>query len=158
DLQHTISEEYVEQLEDMQAGYEQMLDEQFVFPNDMDIPAEIEKSEKFVKQSKQAVTDVDLSEAKTLMNKAEVQIDKTYSLMEQKIYARDYIGKHQSALQRKVDKIMESNRYGILEVDRVSQSYLLYENEMGKMQEYTDQIEREKNLLDDTNQAIAEHQ
>src|SRR5699024_9539131 len=73
DLQHTISEEYVEQLEDMQAGYEQMLDEQFVFPNDMDIPAEIEKSEKFVKQSKQAVTDVDLSEAKTLMNKAEVQ-------------------------------------------------------------------------------------
>ena len=158
DLQHTISEEYVEQLEDMQAGYEQMLDEQFVFPNDMDIPAEIEKSEKFVKQSKQAVTDVDLSEAKTLMNKAEVQIDKTYSLMEQEIYARDYIGKHQGALQRKVDKIMESNRYGILEVDRVSQSYLLYENEMGKMQEYTDQIEREKNLLDDTNQAIAEHQ
>lgn len=157
ELNQKVKEEYEEQLTDMASGYQQMLDENFVFPQSVAVDEEIAKSEKFVGEANQAIADCDLSEAKSLMKKSEVQIDKTYTLMENEIYARNYIGKHQGGLQRKVEKVLESNRYGILEVDRVAQSYLLYENEMGKMQEYGEQIEREKDHLDATNQELGAH-
>src|SRR5699024_6932560 len=143
-LYSKLNEEYVEQVADMQQGFAHMEEENFHFPIDVDIPKEISASEKKVAEAKKDVSDADLTQA------AGVQIDHTYTLMEKEIASREYIGKNQGAVQRRLEQVTQSNRYGALEIDRVAQNYILYDNEMGKMQEYADQIERQKDVLKTT--------
>ena len=158
DLYTKLNEEYVEQVADMQQGFAHMVDENFQFPMDVDIPKEISVAEKKVAEAKKALSDADLTQASELMEAAGVQIDQTYTLMEKEIASREYIGKNQGAVQRRLEQVTQSNRYGALEIDRVAQNYLLYDNEMGKMQEYADQIERQKDVLKTTDDQLAEHQ
>src|SRR5690625_5341158 len=65
------------------------------------------------------LSDADLTQASELMEAAGVQIDHTYTLMEKEIASREYIGKNQGAVQRRLEQVTQSNRYGALE-DRKS--------------------------------------
>lgn len=153
-----LNEEYVEQVVDLNQGFAHMEEEEFQFPVDVNIPKEIDAAEKIVEEAKRAISDADLNQASELMERAGAQIDHAYVLMEREIDSREYIGKNQGSVQRRLEQITQSNRYGALEIDRVSQNYLLYDNEMGKMQEYADQIERQKDILKATDDQLAEHQ
>lgn len=157
ELLQTIKTEFEEQYADIVDGYQQMLAENFQFPLDVDVEKEIAEVENIIKEARLALASTDLNEAKDIMARAEIQIDKTYEIMERELLAKDYIGKNQGAIQRRLDQVMQSNRYGMLEIDRVSQNFLLHDNEMGKMQDYADQIEHQKEILDYTHQQLGEH-
>lgn len=156
-LLQTIKGEYEEQYADIVAGYQKMLAEEYQFPLDIDVSEQIKEVEKVILESRQAVAGVDLNEARDIMVRSEALIDQTYEIMERELLAKDYIGKNQGAIQRRLDQVLQSNRYGMLEIDRVSQNYLLHDNEIGKMQDYADQIDHQKATLDYTHQQIAEH-
>ncbi|MDO4670238.1 MAG: septation ring formation regulator EzrA [Aerococcus sp.] len=157
DMLKQITEEYAEQLEDIQQGYQRMRQEAYQFPKAIHIDAEIEKVEKDIQSAYNAVITADLSEGENLMKASEVQIDHTYQLMESELSAKQYIDQNRGTMQRKLDQIHQSNRYAQLEIDRVSQSYLLHENESGKMKDYADEIAQEHHKIDRVNEQEAAH-
>ncbi|AMB99679.1 selenide, water dikinase [Aerococcus urinaehominis] len=157
ELYQLVSEEYEEQYDDLVQGYQHMLAENYRFPNDVDVKEEINKVDKIIHEANQAIADADLNDAQSIIERAAHQIDDTYELMERELRAKDYIGKNQGGLQRRLDQVLKSNRYGILEIDRVSQSYILHGNEMGRMQDYADRIDRLAANFDYWNQKLAEN-
>lgn len=157
ELLKKIKEEYEEQVHDIKQGYQRMLSEKYQFPLDVDLKTEISIIDSIIDEANHAIASVDLNEARDIMEHAEAQIDKTYDLMEVELISKDYIGKNQGAIQRRMEQVFQSNKYGILEIDRVSQNFLLHENEIGKMQEYADQIEHQRETLEYTNDQLAKH-
>ncbi|MDK8502141.1 septation ring formation regulator EzrA [Aerococcus sp. UMB1112A] len=152
-----IDEEYLAQYEDLNQGYKAMLDEDYRFPMDVDIPEEINQVDKVINNAKEAIARADLDEAQAIMERAEVQIDRTYELMEAELRAKQYIGGNQGAMQQTLSKVHQSNRYAILEIDRVAQNYQLSGSEMSQMRDYADQIDRLQETIDYTNQQEGNH-
>ncbi|MDO4680193.1 MAG: septation ring formation regulator EzrA [Aerococcus sp.] len=152
-----ITEEYADQLEDIRQGYQRMRQEEYQFPKAIHITQEIDKVEKNIQSAYDAVITADLTEGANLMKASEVQIDHTYQIMEDELAAKQYIDQNRGNMQRKLEQIQQSNRYGQLEIDRVSQSYLLHENESGKMKDFADEIAQEHQRIDRVNEQNAAH-
>src|SRR5699024_8615645 len=47
----------------------------------------------------------------------------------------------------KMDHVIQSNRYVLLEIDRVAQNFLLNNNELGRAQEFEEQLLKENEIL-----------
>ncbi|AMB91963.1 septation ring formation regulator EzrA [Aerococcus christensenii] len=156
-LYEKIENVYMEQLEDIRSGYAQLEEMAFQFPVDVHIPDEIKQVEKNIDRAREAVREADLTEAKQLLTATEVQIDRTYEFMQVELDAKDYIEKNQGSLQQRLSQIKQSNRYGSLEIDRVSQSYMLHENELGRMQDFADRLDRLSDKLESVNQRLGAH-
>ncbi|MCY3036565.1 MULTISPECIES: septation ring formation regulator EzrA [Aerococcus] len=152
-----IDNEYEEQLEDLKSGYSQMLAMDFQFPSGVRVDEEIQQVEKGIEQCYAALAECDLSETSSLMSATEAQIDRSYELMEVELRAKEYIEKNQGNLEQRINQVRQSNRYGSLEIDRVSQNYLLHDNELGKLQDYADQIDRIHEEVDTVNQRLGAH-
>lgn len=149
-----IENEYNEQLEDIKQGYQRLKEEEFQFPKGVNVAENIDKVAQDITNAYNAVLAGDLNEAKNLMKICESQIDHTYQLMEDEIAARDYVDKNQGKLQKQFDQVSQSNHYSQLEADRISQSYVLHDNEIGKIREFSSEIKNEQQKIDRSNEQL----
>lgn len=157
ELNKKISEEYEEQLMDIRDGYARLLAEEYVFDKE-DIPSRIKDVEGILKHAKDSIAVADINEAQQKMDKAEREIDSLYGVMENEIEAREFVDRHQANLSRKMDQVLQSNRYVLLEVDRVSQNFFLNHNELGRAQAFEEQLLKENEALRYYEKTLAEHQ
>lgn len=155
DILDKIDNEYNEQLQDLKQGYQRLQEETFQFPKGVNVSENIDKVAQDIKNAYDAVLAGDLNEAKNLMKVCESQIDHTYQMMEDEINARDYVDKNQGKLQKQFDQVSQSNHYSQLEADRISQSYVLHDNEVGKIREFSSEIKNEQQKIERSNEQLA---
>ncbi|MGO4936701.1 septation ring formation regulator EzrA [Fundicoccus sp. Sow4_H7] len=139
-----IKNQHEDSLEDLRDGYQRMLENRFNF-EDVSVPETIDEIQEQLNDAKNKIKQADLVEAKTLMDKADRNINSLYDLMETEIESRDYVNKNIGQLKTLINNVAENNRYAGIEVDRIAQSYILHENEVETIGELTDQIEIEYN-------------
>jgi len=156
-LNEQIKTEYEEQIADLKDGHKRLLDEKYVFET-VDVSAEIATVEKVIQEAKNSIGLADINEARKKMDKAGREIDSIYSIMENEMEAKDYVDRHTSNLQRKMDHVLQSNRYVLLEIDRVSQNYFLNKNELVRAQEFEEQLLKENEALRYYEKMMKEHQ
>ncbi|MGP6138847.1 septation ring formation regulator EzrA [Jeotgalibaca sp. A127] len=157
ELNKQIKEEYEEQIADLREGYQRLITENYVFDN-VNIPEKIVEIEDILKEAKDSIALADIGEARKKMDKAERAIENTYIIMEKEMDAKDFVDRHQSNLSRKMEHVMQSNRYVLLEIDRVSQNFFLNHNELGRSQEYEEQLLAENEALRYHDKLLEEHQ
>lgn len=157
ELNRKIKEEYEEQIHDLEQGYERLVEEHYVFDK-VDIPAQINEIEEVIEEAKASISLADVNEAQKKMDQAERKIDTTYELMEKEMEAKDFIDRHQANVSRKMDHVLQSNRYVLLEIDRVSQNFFLNHNELGRAQEFEEQLMKENEALRYHEKMLAEHE
>ena len=157
ELNRKIKEEYEEQIHDLEQGYERLVEEHYVFDK-VDIPAQINEIEEVIEEAKASMSLADVNEAQKKMDQAERKIDTTYELMEKEMEAKDFIDRHQANVSRKMDHVLQSNRYVLLEIDRVSQNFFLNHNELGRAQEFEEQLMKENEALRYHEKMLAEHE
>ncbi|MDE1547912.1 septation ring formation regulator EzrA [Jeotgalibaca caeni] len=157
ELNRKIKEEYEEQIVDLQNGYQRLLDEHYVFDK-ANIPEMIQEIRDILKDAKDSIGLADVNEAKKKMDKAEHRIDEAYSVMENEMEAKDFIDRHQANISRRMDQVMQSNRYVLLEIDRVSQNFFLNHNELTRAQDFEEQLLKENEALRYHEKMLAEHQ
>ena len=143
-----IKNEYEDSLDDLREGYQKMVDSRFDFDG-VAILEKVDEIQEKLNDAKNEIKNADLSEAKTLMDKAERDIKSLYDLMETEIEAKDYVNKNIQSLRRKIDEVAENGRYAGIEVDRIAQSYILHENEVDQIADLSDQIRHEYNRFKD---------
>ncbi|MDO4432887.1 MAG: septation ring formation regulator EzrA [Aerococcaceae bacterium] len=141
-----IKEEYEDSLDDLREGYHRMLDSRFNFDG-VDIPEKIDEIQEKLDEAKSAIKNADLSNARTLMDKADRDIRSLYDLMETELKAKEYVNKHIQQLNTRMEELSESSRYAGIEVDRIAQSYILHENEVEQVAELTEQLRQEYQRL-----------
>lgn len=151
-----IKREYEDSLEDLRDGYEKMLASRFNFEN-INVPEEIEKIQEQLNDAKNEIKNADLADAKTLMDKAEREINSLYDQMESEIVAKEYVNGHINQLRDQIERVSENNRYAGIEVDRISQSYILHNNELDQVNDLTDQIRLEYQKFKDLNKDIEQN-
>ncbi len=137
-----IKNDYEDSLEDLRDGYERMVTSRFNF-EDVNIPEEIDKIQEQLNEAKNEIKNADLADAKTLMDKADREINSLYDLMESEIEAKEYVNSNINQLRDQIHKAAEYNRYAGIEVDRISQSYILHNNEVDQLNDFTDLMRAE---------------
>lgn len=157
ELNRQIKEEYEEQISDLREGYQRLISEHYVFDN-VDVLEEISEIEAILVEAKSSIGLADVEEAQKKMSKAERIIENTYAVMENEMEAKDFVDRHQTNLSRKMDHVLQSNRYVLLEIDRVSQNFFLNHNELTRAQEFEDQLMAENEALRYHDKLLAEHE
>ncbi|MGF3066747.1 septation ring formation regulator EzrA [Facklamia sp. P12950] len=137
-----IQSEYEDSLEDIRDGYEKMVASRFNFDN-INVLEEIDKIQEQLNQAKNEIKNADLADAKTLMDKAEREINSLYDQLESEIMAKEYVNSHLHQLKGRIEAVTENNRYAGIEVDRISQSYILHNNELDQVNDLTERIRLE---------------
>lgn len=145
-MYNTIKNDYEASIEDLRQGYKKMLDAEFKFKNDT-VMEDIDQVQEQLSQAKQAIKGADLADAKTLMDKAEREIDSLYDYMEAEIEAKNYVVKHLNQLRIRLQEVIENNRYASIEVDRISQSYILHNNQVETIASYVQALKEEEEKL-----------
>ena len=157
ELNEKIKTEYEEQVSDLKDGYQRLLDEKYIFEG-VDVSAEIAAVEKEIHEAKDSIGLADINEAGKKMDKVERDIEAVYAIMEKEMEAKEFVGRHTANLQKKMDHVLQSNRYVLLEIDRVSQNYFLNKNELGRAQEFEEQLLKENEALRYYDKMMKEHE
>ena len=157
ELNEKIKTEYEEQVSDLKDGYQRLLDEKYIFEG-VDVSAEIAAVEKEIQEAKDSIGLADINEAGKKMDKVERDIEAVYVIMEKEMEAKEFVGRHTANLQKKMDHVLQSNRYVLLEIDRVSQNYFLNKNELGRAQEFEEQLLKENEALRYYDKMMKEHE
>ncbi|APZ49056.1 selenide, water dikinase [Jeotgalibaca sp. PTS2502] len=157
ELNKTINEEYEEQIKDLQEGYQRLINDNYVFDK-VDIPEKIKDIEAVIKEIRDSIKLADVNEAQKKMDKVERQVDDTYAIMEKEMEAKEFVDRHQTNLSRKMDHVIQSNRYVLLEIDRVSQNFFLNQNELARSQDFETQLLKENEALRHYEKVLAEHE
>lgn len=155
-LNEQIKEEYEEQIEDIKQGYRRLLSEQYVL-DEGEIKRQLAQAEETLVEAKASIAVADTNQARKKLDKAEREIDAIYDILEQEMEAKAFVDRHQSNLDRKMEHVMQSNRYVLLEIDRVSQNYALNANEMVRAQEFEQKLLKENEALRYYERALEDH-
>ena len=141
-----IEEEYEDQVADLKEGYQKMVEEHYQFPK-ISIPAEIQKIEEIIAVAKEHIKATELEEARQQLDKVAREIDQLYAVMETEIEAKAFVKRNRAQVERKLNQVLQSNRYVNIEVDRVSQNFVLSNNEFNRVQDFAKQLEKEQEAV-----------
>lgn len=152
-MYNTIKNDYEDSLEDILQGHQKMLESHFNFQG-VDVPERAEEIQEKLNEAKNHIKNADLVDAKTLMDKAERDINSLYDFMEAEVEAKEYVNHHINQLRTIFDNVSENNRYAGIEVDRIAQSYILHENQVDQVADLTEQIRNEYKRFSDVQAEI----
>ena len=141
-----IETEYNEQVEDLKQGYARMVEEHYQFSK-ISIPDEIEKIEKTIEVARGHIAATELEEARQQLDKVAREIDQLYSVMETEYEAKAFVKRNRAQVERRLNQVLQSNRYVNIEVDRVAQNFVLSNNEFNRVQEFAKQLEKEQEAV-----------
>ena len=141
-----IEEDYEDQVADLKEGYQKMVEEHYQFPK-ISIPAEIQKIEEIIAVAREHIRATELEEARQQLDKVAREIDQLYAVMENEIEAKAFVQRNRAQVERKLNQVLQSNRYVNIEVDRVAQNFVLANNEFNRVQEFANQLEKEQEAV-----------
>ena len=141
-----IEEEYEDQVADLKEGYQKMVEEHYQFPK-ISIPTEIQKIEEIIAVAREHIKATELEEARQQLDKVAREIDQLYAVMETEIEAKAFVKRNRAQVERKLNQVLQSNRYVNIEVDRVSQNFVLSNNEFNRVQDFAKQLEKEQEAV-----------
>lgn len=142
-----------EQLMDIGDGYQQMTADNYVFGN-LDLPGQINRVRSEIQTATKQLTNLDLAAVSAANHNIEVQIDDLYSVLEAEVTARPVAESQQNELHDFLTHAERQNHALQVELDRLSQSYVLSQGEIeeaqglgGRLRQVTEQIQHEDNAL-----------
>ena len=141
-----IEEEYEDQVADLKEGYQKMVEEHYQFPK-ISIPSEIQKIEEIIAVAREHIKATELEEARQQLDKVAREIDQLYLVMETEYEAKAFVKRNRTQVERKLNQVLQSNRYVNIEVDRVSQNFVLANNEFNRVQDFAKQLEKEQEAV-----------
>ncbi|MBG9981819.1 septation ring formation regulator EzrA [Aerococcaceae bacterium DSM 111020] len=146
EMYDTIKNDYEDSLADLRSGYQKMVEEKYRFETD-NIPEQIDEIQEDLNKAKTNIKNADLKDAQTMMDKADRDIDSLYDYLGAEVEAKQYVLSHLRQLRTKFDAVTENNHYATIEVDRISQNYILHEDQPEQIKEYQQQIAQEYNKM-----------
>jgi septation ring formation regulator len=135
-----LSNRFPGQLEELQAGYQKMIDENYVFPEDQ-ITSDIARVTRKVEASLADLEKVELDTVEAATKEIATDIDDLYATMEKEYDARQYVERNRKVLSEYITHSMRNNRQLLIELDHTAQSYTLNHNELGQTRTFQTEIE-----------------
>ncbi|HDT8048669.1 TPA: septation ring formation regulator EzrA [Enterococcus faecalis] len=144
-----LNETFPDQLKEIEEGYNQLLADDYVFP-EQNFAEEIQHAKKCVENSMADLEKTEIAAVEVANRDTATAIDALYEVMEREIEAKKYVVTNQKIIDDYISHSLKNNRQLMIELDHVSQSYTLNNNELGRSRGFQTEIEeiirRQKDL------------
>ncbi|WP_217953801.1 septation ring formation regulator EzrA [Enterococcus faecalis] len=144
-----LNETFPYQLKEIEEGYNQLLADDYVFP-EQNFAEEIQHAKKRVENSMADLEKTEIAAVEVANRDTATAIDALYEVMEREIEAKKYVVTNQKIIDDYISHSLKNNRQLMIELDHVSQSYTLNNNELGRSRGFQTEIEeiirRQKDL------------
>ena len=144
-----LNETFPDQLKEIEEGYNQLLADDYVFP-EQNFAEEIQHAKKRVENSMADLEKTEIAAVEVANRDTATAIDALYEVMEREIEAKKYVVTNQKIIDDYISHSLKNNRQLMIELDHVSQSYTLNNNELGRSRgfqtEFEEIIRRQKDL------------
>ena len=144
-----LNETFPDQLKEIEEGYNQLLADDYVFP-EQNFAEEIQHAKKRVEKSMADLEKTEIAAVEVANRDTATAIDALYEVMEREIEAKKYVVTNQKIIDDYISHSLKNNRQLMIELDHVSQSYTLNNNELGRSRGFQTEIEeiirRQKDL------------
>ena len=144
-----LNETFPDQLKEIEEGYNQLLADDYVFP-EQNFAEEIQHAKKRVENSMADLEKTETAAVEVANRDTATAIDALYEVMEREIEAKKYVVTNQKIIDDYISHSLKNNRQLMIELDHVSQSYTLNNNELGRSRGFQTEIEeiirRQKDL------------
>ncbi|EGO8178167.1 septation ring formation regulator EzrA [Enterococcus faecalis] len=144
-----LNETFPDQLKEIEEGYNQLLADDYVFP-EQNFAEEIQHAKKRVENSMADLEKTEIAAVEVANRDTATAIDALYEVMEREIEAKKYVVTNQKIIDDYISHSLKNNRQLMIELDHVSQSYTLNNNELGRNRGFQTEIEeiirRQKDL------------
>lgn len=144
-----LNETFPDQLKEIEEGYNQLLADDYVFP-EQNFAEEIQHAKKRVENSMVDLEKTEIAAVEVANRDTATAIDALYEVMEREIEAKKYVVTNQKIIDDYISHSLKNNRQLMIELDHVSQSYTLNNNELGRSRGFQTEIEeiirRQKDL------------
>ncbi|MGY3750581.1 septation ring formation regulator EzrA [Vagococcus acidifermentans] len=126
----TLDTVFPEQLKEIKEGYETLKKDNYVFEED-DIDERVEKLEEKIRSTLLDLEKLEVDAVERANKETAKDIDKLYDIMEKEISAKRYVIENKDNLLGFLSHANKNNRQLMIELDHISQSYILNNNELG---------------------------
>jgi len=131
---------FPEQLKEIEDGYQKLVDQEFVFPEE-NFAEDIHKVSRRVEHSLEDLEKVELPTVESANKETADQIDHLYDVMEREIAAKSYVLENRKIIADYIEHATKNNRQLLIELDHTSQSYTLNHNELGRVRSFQSEVE-----------------
>lgn len=138
-----INDDYYPQLAEISESYEYLMREGFVISG-KPIPKEVAKIETEIDSLDQAISELDMDEARKLTDFIESEIETIYDRLEREMTASKQVEELLPAIQKAIYYLKEEIRVLFFEIDRISQSYVLIHNEQQLIKQLRASVEEQE--------------
>ena len=135
-----LNETFPDQLKEIEEGYNQLLADDYVFP-EQNFAEEIQHAKKRVENSMADLEKTEIAAVEVANRDTATAIDALYEVMEREIEAKKYVVTNQKIIDDYISHSLKNNRQLMIELDHVSQSYTLNNNELGRSRGFQTEIE-----------------
>lgn len=136
----TLDKVFPKQLQEIKDGYDTLKKDHYVFENDI-VETNVEKLDGKVRSTLMNLEKLEVENVAKLNTEIAKEIDQLYDVMEKEISARHYVNENKAKLTSFLDHADQNNNLLMIELDHVSQSYILNSNELGMVRGFQAQME-----------------
>ncbi|EQA3566201.1 septation ring formation regulator EzrA [Enterococcus faecalis] len=151
-----LNETFPDQLKEIEEGYNQLLADDYVFP-EQNFAEEIQHAKKRVENSMADLEKTEIAAVEVANRDTATAIDALYEVMEREIEAKKYVVTNQKIIDDYISHSLKNNRQLMIELDHVSQSYTLNNNELGRSRGFQTEIEEIIRCQKDLEPRMKEH-
>ncbi|MGX6970545.1 septation ring formation regulator EzrA [Vagococcus bubulae] len=152
-LVDTLTNVFPKQLKEIKEGYETLKKDHYVFENDV-VAVNVEKLETKVDSTLSNLEKLEIENVSKLNTEIAKEIDHLYDIMEKEISSRVYVNDNKAKLKSLLEHADKNNHLLMIELDHVSQSYILNNNELGSVRGFQAQMEEIQKEFDETEEKM----
>lgn len=153
----TINTDFVKQKEEIADGYETLIEQGYLFPETAGIETGINELENAISDLKKFVETLEMKKADQQIEDVEKRINQLYDLMEVEIEAKPKVNKLVNKLKKIGLFIQDQNREMSFEIDRINQSYTLYQNEDQSFKQLKTALTEQMSLINDIEAKLSDN-
>lgn len=142
-----LEDVYVEELKDLQTGYDEMVEAGYKFPEDT-IEMEISNLDNFKETIYDRIRDLELEEAREELETLAAEIDALYEKMEREYKAKENVGYALEDTRRAIFFLIGEYSRVMSLVNRVHQFYVLNHNEEKRLKVLETEVQEARGIYD----------
>ena len=135
-----LSKTYPDQLKEIKESYAKLKLEHYIFP-DVDLDQMIKVADEKLAANLSDLEKIEIDTVERVSKELEDDIDELYNVLEKEMKSKAYVDANRQKVADFIVHAEKNNRQLLIELDHISQSYALTNNELGRARGFQAQIE-----------------
>lgn len=158
ELIKTINTSYIKQKEEIVEGYRTLTEQGYLFPEANEMENKLNTLDNDIIELKSHIEELDIKKADSQSEAVEIEINDLYDLMETEIESKASVNTLIKKLKKIILYVQEQNREMGFELDRINQSYTLYQNEENQYKDLKEALKEQVKLIGEVEAELSEEQ